>query len=141
MPHATANAEWKGSLLEGSGRVSVQSATLDAPYDFRMRTGDAKGTNPEELLAAAHASCFAMQLSALLTNAGHPPARLKTSATAHLEKLESGFAITKIELSVDGEVPGLDSASFQKHAETAKAMCPVSKALAGVAMTLAARLA
>lgn len=136
MAYRTGEAEWKGNLLEGGGRVKVQSGTLDAPYDFRARTGDGKGTNPEELIGAAHAGCFTMQLSALLGAAGHTATRLHTVAKVHLEKQGAGFAIPKIELELDGVVPGLDAAGFQKHAETAKASCPVSKALAGSEITL-----
>lgn len=136
MPARTAEAEWKGSLTEGAGRIKVQSATLDAPYDFRARTGDGKGTNPEELIGAAHAGCFAMQLSALLGKAGFTPERLHATARVHLEKQGEGFAIPRIELEPEGSVPGLDAAAFQKHAETAKASCPVSKALAGTQISL-----
>lgn len=136
MPARTAEAEWKGSLTEGAGRIKVQSATLDAPYDFRARTGDGKGTNPEELIGAAHAGCFAMQLSALLGKAGFTPERLHATARVHLEKQGEGFAIPRIELELEGSVPGLDAAAFQKHAETAKASCPVSKALAGTQISL-----
>jgi len=140
MAARTATAEWTGNLTEGKGRIKVQSATLDAPYDFRARTADGKGTNPEELIGAAHAGCFTMQLSALLGNAGFTADRLRTTARVHLEKQGAGFAIPKIELELEGTVPGLDAAAFQKHAETAKASCPVSKALAGVEITLKAKL-
>lgn len=136
MPARTATAEWKGNLTEGAGRIKVQSATFDAPYDFRARTADGKGTNPEELIGAAHAGCFTMQLSALLGAAGFTATRLQTTAKVYLEKQGAGFAIPKIELELEGSVPGLDAAGFQKHAETAKASCPVSKALAGVEITL-----
>jgi osmotically inducible protein OsmC len=140
MPARTAEAEWKGSLTEGKGRLKVQSATLDAPYDFRGRTGDGAGTNPEELIAAAHAGCFTMQLSALLGAAGFTPERLRTTAKVYLEKQGAGFAIPRIELQTEGTVPGLDAPGFVKQAETAKASCPVSKALAGVEITLKAKL-
>src|SRR5262245_41196530 len=113
MPARTAEAEWKGNLTEGTGRIKVQSATFDAPYDFRARTGDGKGTNPEELIAAAHAGCFAMQLSAMLGAAGFTPTRLKATARVHLEKQGAGFAIPRIELELEGAVPGLDAAGFQ----------------------------
>ena len=141
MPARTAEAEWKGNLTEGKGRIKVQSGTLDAPYDFRARTADGKGTNPEELIGAAHAGCFTMQLSALLGGAGFTPERLKTTAKVHLEKQGAGFAIPKIELETEGVVPGMSAADFQKHAETAKKGCPVSKALAGTEITLKAKLA
>jgi lipoyl-dependent peroxiredoxin len=136
MPFRTAEAQWTGNLTEGKGHITVQSKTLDAPYDFRARTADGKGTNPEELIGAAHAGCFTMQLSALLGAAGHPAKHLKTLAKVHLEKQGAGFAIPKIELELEGSVPGLDAAAFQKHAEIAKATCPVSKALAGTQITL-----
>ncbi len=140
MPARTAEAQWTGSLTEGKGRIKVQSATFDAPYDFRARTGDGKGTNPEELIAAAHAGCFTMQLSALLGKAGFTPERLKTTARVSLEKQGEGFAIPKIELELEGTVPGLDGAAFQKHADKAKTTCPVSKLLAAAEITLTARL-
>jgi osmotically inducible protein OsmC len=136
MPARTADAQWSGNLTEGKGHIKVQSGTLDAPYDFRARTGDGKGTNPEELIGAAHAGCFTMQLSALLGKAGFTAERLHTTAKVYLEKQGEGFAIPKIELELEGKVPGLDAAGFQKHAETAKATCPVSKALAGTQISL-----
>ena len=140
MPYRTAAAEWSGNLTEGKGHITVQSKTLDAPYDFRARTADGKGTNPEELIAAAHAGCFTMQLSALLGGAGFVASRLHTTAKVHLEKEGAGFAIPLIELSLEGAVPGMDAAAFQKCAETAKASCPVSKALAGAKITLDCKL-
>lgn len=140
MAFRTADAEWKGNLTEGKGHIKVQSGTLDAPYDFRARTGDGQGTNPEELIGAAHAGCFTMQLSALLGAAGVTAERLHTTAKVHLEKQGAGFAIPRIELELEGVVPGLDAAGFQKHAETAKAGCPVSKALAGTEITLKVKL-
>ncbi|MGD9689000.1 MAG: OsmC family protein [Phycisphaerales bacterium] len=141
MAYRTAQAEWSGNLTEGKGRIRVQSATLDAPYDFRARTADGKGTNPEELIAAAHAGCFTMQLSALLGAAGFKAESLVTSAKVHLEKDGPGFAIPLIELELTGKVPGLSAADFQKHAEAAKATCPVSKALAGSKITLTVKSA
>jgi lipoyl-dependent peroxiredoxin len=136
MPARTANAEWKGNLTEGKGHIKVQSGTLDAPYDFRARTADGKGTNPEELIGAAHAGCFTMQLSALLGAAGFTAERLSTTAKVYLEKDGPGFSIPKIELELEGKVPGMTAADFQKHAETAKTSCPVSKALAGTKISL-----
>lgn len=136
MPARTASAEWTGNLMEGTGRISVQSKTFDAPYDFRARAGDGKGTNPEELIGAAHAGCFAMQLSAILVAAGFTPRRLHATARVHLEKQGEGFAIPRIELEIEGDVPGLDAAGFKAHAEKAKASCPVSKALAGTQISL-----
>lgn len=139
MAFRTAEAHWTGNLTEGKGHIKVQSGTLDAPYDFRARTADGKGTNPEELIGAAHAGCFTMQLSALLGAAGHTATSLRTTAKVHLEKQGAGFAIPKIELELQGTVPGLSAADFQKHAETAKVSCPVSKALAGTEITLSVR--
>lgn len=139
MAARTAEAQWKGNLVEGKGHIRVQSATLDAPYDFRARTGDGAGTNPEELIAAAHAGCFTMQLSALLGAAGFTAESLRTTARVHLEKDGPGFAIPRIELECEGRVPGLDAAGFQTHAETAKATCPVSKALSAPKITLTVR--
>jgi len=136
MPVRTAEAKWSGNLLEGKGHLRVQSGTLDAPYDFRARAGDGKGTNPEELIAAAHAGCFTMQLSALLGASGFKAEALTTTAKVHLEKEGAGFAIPLIELELRGAVPGLDAATFRAHAEAAKSSCPVSKALTGTTITL-----
>lgn len=136
MPFRTAEAQWTGNLTEGKGHIKVQSGTLDAPYDFRARTADGKGTNPEELIGAAHAGCFTMQLAALLAAAGHTAESLTTTAKVHLEKDGPGFAIPLIELELTGKVPGMDAAAFTKQAEIAKAGCPVSKALAGVKIML-----
>ncbi len=140
MPARTAEAQWSGNLTEGKGRIKVQSATFDAPYDLGARAGDGKGTNPEELIGAAHAGCFTMQLSALLGAAGFTPTSLRTTAKVHLEKEGGGFVIPKIELELEGSVPGISAAQFQEHAQRAKASCPVSKALSGTQITLAARL-
>lgn len=144
MPARSAHAHWSGNLTEGKGHIKVQSGALDAPYDFRARTADTgtsgtKIANPEELIAAAHAGCFTMQLSALLAAAGHTAESLSTTAKVYLEKDGPGFAIPKIELELTGKVPGLDAAGFRKHAETAKVSCPVSKALAGSTITLTIR--
>lgn len=136
MPPRSATARWSGNLTEGKGHIKAQSATLDAPYDFRARTADGKGTNPEELIAAAHAGCFTMQLSALLGAAGHTATNLETTARVYLEKDGPGFSIPRIELELTGSVPGMTAADFQKHAETAKVSCPVSKALAGPKISL-----
>jgi osmotically inducible protein OsmC len=140
MPFRTAAAEWSGNLTEGKGHITVQSGTLDAPYDFRARTADGKGTNPEELIGAAHAGCFTMQLSALLGAAGFAATKLRTTAKVHLEKQGAGFAIPRIELELEGAVPGMSANDFQKQAETAKASCPVSKALAGTAISLTVKM-
>ncbi|MCW5766557.1 MAG: OsmC family protein [Phycisphaeraceae bacterium] len=140
MAYRSATAKWVGGLTEGKGHITVQSGTLDAPYDFRARTADGKGTNPEELIGAAHAGCFTMQLSALLGAAGCPNPTLKTSAKVHLEKQGAGFAIPKIELELEGSAPGLTAEQFRQQAELAKTSCPVSKALAGTTITLAVKV-
>ncbi len=140
MPVRTASAVWEGSLKEGGGSMRLGSGAYEGPYSFGSRFEEASGTNPEELIAAAHAGCFSMALSAGLGRAGFTPKRVATSARAHLEKLEAGFAITRIELSTEAEVPGIDEAAFRREAEGAKANCPVSKALAGVEIVLDARL-
>jgi osmotically inducible protein OsmC len=140
MPTRTAEAEWRGNLTEGKGEVKLGSGAFSGPYDWRSRSADGAGTNPEELIGAAHAGCFSMALSAHLSQAGHPPTRIHTTARVHLEKVDNGFAIPRIELDTEAEVPGIDAATFQQQAETAKANCPVSKALAGVQIELKATL-
>jgi osmotically inducible protein OsmC len=141
MAARQATAEWQGTLMEGSGRVRSAAGTFDGAYDFRSRFEDGAGTNPEELIGAAHAGCFSMALSGILTKAGHPPQSIRTTAKVHLDKQGEGFAITRIDLDTDAVVPGLDDAAFQGHADAAKKGCPVSKALAGVQIGLTARLA
>ena len=140
MPTRTAEAEWHGNLTEGKGEVKLGSGAYTGPYDWRSRSADGAGTNPEELIGAAHAGCFTMALSAELSQAGHPPTRIHTTARVHLEKVENGFAIPRIELTTEAEVPGIDATAFQEHATSAKANCPVSKALAGVHIELKATL-
>jgi osmotically inducible protein OsmC len=141
MPNAKAEAEWKGTLREGNGQFKTGSGLISGAYTFATRFENAKGTNPEELIGAAHAACFSMALSAGLTKAGHKPNSIKTTANVTLDKVGEGFGITKIDLDTVGEVPGIDAATFQQQAEGAKANCPVSKALAGVQISLKARLA
>jgi osmotically inducible protein OsmC len=140
MIQRTADAEWKGDLKSGGGRVRLPSGAYEGPYSFKSRFESGAGTNPEELIAAAHAGCFSMALSAQLSNAGSPPASIRTTARVTLEKLEGGFAITAIALDTEGDVPGIDDATFQQLAENAKKGCPVSKALAATPITLTARL-
>lgn len=131
-----AAAKWQGSGKDGSGTLTTQSATLkDTPYGFNSRFGDGKGTNPEELIAAAHAGCFAMALSAMLTEAGHPPSFIESRADVELS-MDGGPHIASIRLSVRGEAPGVSQDEFRDHAEKAKANCPISKALASVPITL-----
>ena len=140
MPTRNAEAEWKGNLLEGSGTIKLGSGAFEGAYDWRSRSADGALTNPEELIGAAHAGCFSMALSAQLANNNTPANRIHTAAKVHLEKLESGFAITKIELTTEADVPNLDDARFQELAATAKTGCPVSKALAGTEIHLQATL-
>ena len=125
-----ASAEWKGSLKEGSGSVSSSSGVFSkTPFSFGTRFGDQPGTNPEELIAAAHAGCFSMALSAQLGTANLTPESIRTNATLSLEKLDSGWTITAVHLDVVGKVPKADAATFQKLADAAKTGCPVSKVL------------
>jgi osmotically inducible protein OsmC len=137
MPVSTAEAVWAGTLKEGSGNVTVGSGTLNQPYTYAARFEGAKGINPEELIGAAHAGCYSMFLSALLTSAGLTPTKITTNAKVHLG---AGPAITKIELQCEASVPGLDEATFKEKAEAAKANCPVSKALSAVPIELQATL-
>lgn len=126
----TANAVWHGTGKDGSGTLSTQSATLaNVPYSFVARFGDGKGTNPEELIAAAHAGCFSMQLSFLLTAAGFPPDELKTGAVLIMESEGGGWKIATVELTLTAKIPGIAAEKFQEVAAQAKAMCPVSKVL------------
>ena len=127
-----AEAHWSGPVTTGTGHVKVETGALDSPYSFKSRFEGGGETNPEELLGAAHAACFSMALSAVLTGAGHPPSNIDTKASVHILPSGGGFSITKIELMTVGEVPGIDDAAFQKHAADAKANCPLSKALAAV---------
>lgn len=140
MPVRNAEAEWNGNLIEGKGQITLGSGAFSGPYDWRSRSADGAGTNPEELIGAAHAGCFSMALSAQLSQAGTPPTRIHTSAKVRLDKVGEGFAITQIELITEAEVPGIDAATFETQAATAKANCPVSKALAGTEIHLKATL-
>jgi osmotically inducible protein OsmC len=135
-----ASAVWKGSLKEGKGTISSESGVLsNTPYSFSTRFENAKGTNPEELIAAAHAGCFTMALSAQLGTAGITPESLETTASLTLDKLDAGWSITKIHLDVAARIPGVDQAAFDKAAENAKAGCPVSRLLKAE-ITMTARL-
>jgi lipoyl-dependent peroxiredoxin len=125
-----ASAVWRGGLKDGNGLLTTPSGVLsNTPYSFHTRFENQPGTNPEELIAAAHAGCFSMALSAQLGNAGMTPETIETTATLTLEKLDSGFTITKVHLVCRAKVPGADAAKFQQTAEAAKAGCPVSKVL------------
>ena len=134
------DATWTGDLKSGSGSLKLGSGAFQGPYSFLSRFESGAGTNPEELLAAAHAGCFSMALAAGLSRAGHAPKSIATTATVHLNKAESGFAITGIDLVTRGVVPGLSAEEFRKAAEDTKANCIVSKALAAVPMTVDATL-
>jgi osmotically inducible protein OsmC len=136
-----AEAKWNGSLKEGSGHLKVETGALDSAYSFRSRFEGGGETNPEELLAASHAGCFSMALSAMLSGAGHPPKSIDTKAAVHLNQVSGSWAVTKIELETVAEVPGLDADGFQKLAHDAKTNCPISKALAAVDIELKATLA
>ncbi len=140
MAIRSSEAEWKGNLRNGQGTMKLGSGAFQGPYTFVSRFESGKGTNPEELIAAAHAGCFSMALSAGLSAAGFTPTRVHTTARVHLEPVGQGFGITKIELQTEAEIPGIDEPTFQKEAENAKQNCPVSKALAGPQITLAATL-
>jgi lipoyl-dependent peroxiredoxin len=132
MPTRTANARWNGSLQDGEGTMRMASGSYEGPYSFQSRFEEGDGTNPEELIAAAHAGCFSMALSGELGKAGHAVESVETEARVHLEKVEDGFAIKRIELLTRASVPGIDDDDFQQHAQAAKKGCPVSQALAAV---------
>jgi lipoyl-dependent peroxiredoxin len=141
MTTSRASAVWEGTLKEGKGSFKAGSASFGGNYSFRTRFEGASGTNPEELIAAAHAACFSMALSAGLEQAGTPPTRVETTAACTIDKVGSGFKITTMDLRVRAKVPGIDQANFQKAAAAAKDGCPVSGALKGnVQMTLDAKL-
>lgn len=142
MTTSTATATWEGGLRSGRGEFSAKSGAFQGSYSAATRFEGAKGTNPEELIAAAHASCLSMALSLGLEQAGTPPTRITTTASCSIDKVGDGFRITKMRLEVRGEVPGVDQAAFAKAAEAAKDGCPVSQALKGnVPFELDARLA
>jgi lipoyl-dependent peroxiredoxin len=135
-----ASAVWKGSLKEGKGTISSESGVLsNTAYSFSTRFENAKGTNPEELIAAAHAGCFTMALSAQLGNAGITPESLETTASVSLDKLDAGWTVTRVHLDVTARIPGADQAAFDKAAENAKAGCPISRLL-NAQITMSARL-
>jgi osmotically inducible protein OsmC len=140
MPVRTAEATWEGDLKGGKGSVKLGSGAYQGAYSFLSRFEQGTGTNPEELIAAAHAGCFSMALSHGLAQAGFPPKRVHTVASVHLEKGAEGFGIPRIDLRTEAEVPGIDAAAFQQQAETAKKNCPISKLLAAAQITLDARL-
>ena len=141
MPTSNASAVWEGKLKEGKGTFKAESGAFQAPFSHGTRFVGGKGTNPEELIAAALAACFSMFLSSNLEKAGTPVTRVETRASATIDMVDGAPWITKIELSTRGKVLGIDQATFEKAAESAKQGCPVSKALKGVAtITLEAKL-
>jgi lipoyl-dependent peroxiredoxin len=132
MPKRSASAVWNGSLTEGNGTMRMASGAYEGPYSFQSRFEEGDGTNPEELIAAAHAGCFSMALSAELGNLGHTPDSVETEATVHLEPVENGFAIKRIDLHTRVTAPGVPESDFKQAAEAAKKGCPVSLALEAV---------
>lgn len=126
----SASAQWEGTVKEGSGIISTESGALDhSPYGFNTRFEDGPGTNPEELIGAAHAGCFSMAFSMMLGEAGYTPTKIMTTADVSLEKLEDGFAVTAVHLDVQAHIPGIGEEEFNQIAEKAKAGCPISKLL------------
>ena len=140
MPTRTSSARWEGDLKSGTGTVSTGSGTFQGSYSFPSRFESGQGTNPEELIAAAHAACFSMAFSNGLAKAGFTPTSVETSAAVQFGPVDGGFAITRIDLTTRGDVPGIDAGEFEKIAGEAKAGCPISKALAAVEITLDAKL-
>lgn len=137
MAIRTSSAEWKGNLKEGAGTLRLGSGTYEGPFTYSSRFESGQGTNPEELIGAAHAGCFSMFLSALLSNAGFIPTKISTTAKVYLGE---GPTITMIELNSQAEVPNISESELQNHAEAAKKNCPVSKALAGTEIKLQIKL-
>jgi osmotically inducible protein OsmC len=138
----SSEASWQGTVPEGGGRIALGSGAFEGPFTLKARVEDVeRATNPEELVGAAEAGCYTMSLANLLSESGHPPAELRTTARVRLEQLDTGFRITRIDLETTGEVPGVDEETFEQIAEQAKTSCPVSRALAGTEITLEARLA
>jgi lipoyl-dependent peroxiredoxin len=140
MVKRVSDAEWRGDLKAGAGKLKLGSGAYEGQYSYKSRFEEGTGTNPEELVAAAHAACYSMALSAALSGEGHPPTRVHTTATVNFGPVPGGFAISKIELTTEGEVPGIDAATFERFAQAAKVSCPISKALAAVEISLVARL-
>lgn len=140
MPTRTAEATWEGTLREGTGTVALGSGAYEGQYSFGSRFDDGAGTNPEELIGAAETSCFAMATAQALEDAGYEPREINAKADVHLERVEDDFAVTGIDLTVEGVVPSVDEETFRNQAEAAKADCPVSKAPAGTDVELSAEL-
>jgi osmotically inducible protein OsmC len=140
MPIRKASAEWDGGLKDGAGKMSIGDGVFEGRFTSASRFEEAEGVNPEELIGAAHSGCFSMSLSAGLGKAGYTPKHIATTAEVSLDLVEGARTITKITLHTEATVPGIDEATFQELAENAKKNCPVSRALAGVEITLHARL-
>jgi osmotically inducible protein OsmC len=140
MPIRTSEAIWEGNLIKGKGKMKLGIGVFEGNYSFGSRFENASGTNPEELIGAAHAGCFSMALSMILDQAGYKVEQIHTIAKVHIDKVGEGFKITTIELETEGKVPGIDERTFREKAETAKKGCPVSMALTGVDIRLEARL-
>jgi lipoyl-dependent peroxiredoxin len=142
MATRNGSAEWRGDLKSGNGELTVGEGAFTGAYSFESRFEEGEGTNPEELIAAAHAACFTMSLSNMLAEHGHAPESVRTSAKVHLRQTDDGPAITRIDLETEGRVAEIDEQHFAEHAEEAKAGCLVSRALAGVQeMNVSAKLA
>ena len=142
MATRNGSAEWRGDLKNGDGDLTVGDGVFKGSYTFSSRFEEGEGTNPEELIAAAHAACFSMSLANMMAQHGHPAEWVRTTAKVHLGQADAGPAIQRIDLETEGRVPGIDQAHFAEHAEEAKRACPVSRALAGVEeINLTARLA
>ena len=140
MPIRKVDAQWQGDLQSGSGTMRLGSGAFEGQYSFASRMENGAGTNPEELIGAAEAGCFSMAFANALTQAGHTPQEIRTSASVQFEKLDKGWTISKIELTTDGVVPGVDEATFSRIAEEAKKTCPVSRAITGSEITVKATL-
>ncbi len=140
MPIRISEAIWEGDLIKGKGKMKLGSGAFEGSYSFGSRFEQAPGTNPEELIGAAHAGCFSMALSMMLGQAGYKVEQIHTTARVHIDKVAEGFKITTIELDTEGKVPGIDERTFKEKAEAAKKGCPVSMALTGVDIRLNARL-
>jgi osmotically inducible protein OsmC len=141
MPIRTATARWDGTITEGTGTMRTGQGGLEAPFSFKSRFAEGEGSNPEELIGAAHAGCFSMALSKGLQDAGFPPTSIQTSATVHLDMVNGAPTVTKIDLATEASAPGIDEATFTKVAEGTKEACPISRLLSpGAEITLTATL-
>jgi osmotically inducible protein OsmC len=142
MPIRTASARWQGNFTEGSGTIKTGKGGYQGNYSAKARFEEGEGTNPEELIGAAHAGCFSMAFSKALADAGFSPTSVETTAKVHLDKTDAGFSVTRIDLDTAGDIPGIDEGTFQKIAEGAKENCPISRLLSpGAEITLTAKLA